>query len=91
MDYQRSNSKPFALTNRNDTGPGANAKKAGSARFSASGLAGLPVGDAASSSVVSVAPVSSKGVIASIWPFSIGDRPEAVHADLVERRYSQPK
>jgi hypothetical protein len=29
MEYQRSNSKPFALTNRNDIGHGANAKKAG--------------------------------------------------------------
>jgi len=51
----------------------------------------LPVGHAASSSVVSVAPVSSKDVILMIGPFSIGDCPEAVHADLVDRSYSQPK
>jgi hypothetical protein len=36
-------------------------KKAGNARFSASGLAGYPGGFAASTSVVSVAPVRSEG------------------------------
>ncbi|WP_162725013.1 hypothetical protein [Rhizobium sp.] len=66
-------------------------KKRGSARFSASGPAGLPVGHAASSSVVSVAPVSSKGIVLFVGPFSIGDCPKAVHADLVDERYSQPK
>jgi hypothetical protein len=88
LNSQRSSSKRPALTNVDPAnGLRGKQKKRGTARFSASGPAGLPVGHAASTSVVSVAPVSSKGII----PLLIGSGFEAAHADLVDERYSQRK
>jgi hypothetical protein len=77
---QRSNSKRRALTNLlTQTNEAAETKKAGKARFSASGLAGHPVCDAASSSVVSAAPEQSKGIIPSHPATSLD-----AHAGLLE-------